>query len=66
MEQSVSAPLQRAKQLLGGETSLAVVQNSEERTFDSRGIGALLDLLPQDGIRGASVADRSSARRRPC
>lgn len=58
MEQSVSAPLQRAKQLLGGETSLAVVQNSEERTFDSRGIGALLDLLPQGGLRGASVADK--------
>ena len=58
MEQSVSAPLQRAKQLLGGETSLAVVQNSEERTFTARGIGALLDLLPQEGIRGASVADK--------
>ena len=58
MEQSVSAPLQRAKQLLGDETSLAVVQNSEERTFTSRGIGALLDLLPQGGLRGASVADK--------
>lgn len=58
MEQMMSAPLLRAKQLLGGETSLALIAGDRERTFTARGVGALLDLLQENGLAGASVADK--------
>ena len=53
----MNANLNRAKNLLGGEVSLALVGEKGELTFKERGVRALLSI--QNGtLAGASVADK--------
>lgn len=53
--------INKAKQLLGGSISLAVVNGDKVFTSELRGVNALLNLLDNDKdciLRGGSVADK--------